>query len=92
MSEEKESGNLIVNEKVEKSNLEQWYTDSGETDPELLERRRLVAICWNQKNMSVAARIGQNLRQNGFLCRDAKATTSATKRRPQPRCASQRTP
>ena len=55
MSEEKESGNLIVNEKVEKSNLEQWYTDSGETDPELLERRRLVAICWNQKNMSVAA-------------------------------------
>jgi len=47
--------NLIIsNKKKKKSNLSSWvYPEAKSIDPDILERRRRVAICWNQLGLTV---------------------------------------
>lgn len=45
---------LVVAQREEKSNLSRWYyAEKGKVKPEILERRRQVAILWNQMGYTV---------------------------------------
>ena len=46
---------MVSAEQAQKSKLaEWWHPEKGRVNPEVLDRRRKVAICWNQLGMSCA--------------------------------------
>jgi len=46
---------MVSAEQEKKSNLaEWWHPETGRVKPEILDRRRKVAICWNRLGMSCA--------------------------------------
>lgn len=44
---------LVADKKRQQGSLEEWwYAEKGRLKPEILDRRRKVAICWNQLGMN----------------------------------------
>jgi len=63
----------ILDTKKEKSELGEWYyPEAKEVDPDILERRRRVAVCWNRLGLSVQKTAEQLGVSAGTIAKDRK--------------------